>query len=389
MKSQLTFLEATSLVVGAGVGGGVMAVPYLASQTGLLSFLPVILIAAAVNIVLNLLLVDVLVRDGRDLQIVELMTTYVFRGRFGKRISWVFFTILGFSFIASLTAYIAGAGEVVAGLWGIPILWSRLLVYVISALIVFFGLKSVGISEKVSLYLLVIFSLIIIFGSIRNWNLPSGSFSIDIGSGNGRVKEVLALFGIVMYSLNAAFAVPQAVKGLGRNLVRSSRAVITGTLINAALIVLITFTAVAVSNPVTELAVIGIGASANRMVAVSGSLFVIVAMLTTYWSVSLALADMICQRFEISYRGAWLAATTPTVVLILFGLWGFVEYLQIAGGLVALVVVYVTVPMYKRARREHPMTGNREFSEKLGSPVMLWLFILGMILMAVGSLLGM
>ncbi len=114
MKSQLTFLEATSLVVGAGVGGGVMAVPFLASQTGLLSFLPIILIAAAINIVLNLLLVDVLVRDGRDLQIVELMTTYVFRGRFGKQISWVFFTILGFSFIASLTAYVAGAGEVVS-----------------------------------------------------------------------------------------------------------------------------------------------------------------------------------------------------------------------------------------------------------------------------------
>jgi amino acid permease len=387
MKSQLTFLEATSLVVGAGVGGGVMAVPYLASQTGLLSFLPVILIAAAINIVLNLLLVDVLVRDGRDLQIVELMTTYVFRGRFGKRISWVFFTILGFSFIASLTAYIAGAGEVVAGLWGIPILWSRLLVYVISALIVFFGLKSVGISEKVSLYLLLIFSLIITFGSIQTWNLPAGSFSIDIRSGSG--KEILALFGIVMYSLNAAFAVPQAIKGLGRNLVRSSRAVITGTLINATLIVLVTITAVAVSNPVTELAVIGIGASTNRLVAVSGSLFVIVAMLTTYWSVSLALADMISQRFKIGYRGAWLAATTPTVILILFSLWSFVEYLQIAGGLVALVVVYVTVPMYKRARREHPMTGNREFSEKLGSPVILWLFILGMILMAVGSLLGM
>jgi amino acid permease len=387
MKSQLTFLEATSLVVGAGVGGGVMAVPYLASQTGLLSFLPVILIAAAINIVLNLLLVDVLVRDGRDLQIVELMTTYVFRGRSGKRISWVFFTILGFSFIASLTAYIAGAGEVVAGLWGIPILWSRLLVYVISALIVFFGLKSVGISEKVSLYLLLIFSLIITFGSIQTWNLPAGSFSIDIRSGSG--KEILALFGIVMYSLNAAFAVPQAVKGLGRNLVRSSRAVIAGTLINATLIVLVTITAVAVSNPVTEVAVIGIGASTNRMVAVSGSLFVIVAMLTTYWSVSLALADIISQRFKIGYRGAWLAATTPTVILILFSLWSFVEYLQIAGGLVALVVVYVTVPMYKRARREHPMTGNREFSEKLGSPVILWLFILGMILMAVGSLLGM
>jgi len=65
MKSRLSFLEAVSLIVGAGVGGGVLAVPYLADRAGMAAFLAVIPAAAAANIVLNLLLVDVLVRDGR------------------------------------------------------------------------------------------------------------------------------------------------------------------------------------------------------------------------------------------------------------------------------------------------------------------------------------
>lgn len=384
MKSQLTFIEAISLIVGAGVGGGVMAVPYLASRAGLLPFLPIILAAAAINIILNLLLVDVLVRDGRDLQIVELMSTYVFRGRVGKLLSWVFFTILGLSFFASLAAYIAGAGEVIAGLWGISILGSQLVVYGFSALIVFFGLKSVGFSEKIAVYLLLVFSLIIGIGSIGVWELPSDSFELISGIG----KEMLALFGIVMYSLNAAFAVPQVVKGLSRNRQRSTQAVVTGTLINAALILFVTVTALAVSHPVTEVAIIGIGAAANRTVDIAGSLFVIIAMLTTYWSVSLALADMISQRLQVGSRASWLIATTPTLVLIIFRRWSFLNYLQIAGGLVALVVVYVTVPMFRRARREHPMNDDDGFSKVLGSPVILGLFILGMILMSVGSFIG-
>ena len=94
MKKSLTFLEATSIVVGAGVGGGVMAVPYLASQSGLFSFVPIVLVAFALNVLLNLMLTEVLLRDGRDLQIVELMREYVFRGKIGSSISWAFFAVL-------------------------------------------------------------------------------------------------------------------------------------------------------------------------------------------------------------------------------------------------------------------------------------------------------
>ena len=66
MKRHLTFLEAASLVMGAGVGGGIMAVPYLANQAGLLSFLPVIVVAYLANLLLHLMLVEVLFRRSRS-----------------------------------------------------------------------------------------------------------------------------------------------------------------------------------------------------------------------------------------------------------------------------------------------------------------------------------
>ena len=56
--------------------------------------------------------------------------------------------------------------------------------------------------------------------------------------------------------------------------------------------------------------------------------------------------------------------------------------------IVALVVVFVTVPMFRRARRERPIVPEPSFSRFVGSPAVLVLFVLGMILMAAGSFSG-
>ena len=384
MKKNLTVIEASSIIMGAGVGGGVMAVPFLAARTGLFAFVPIVLIGFALNVLLNLMLTEILLRDGRNLQIVELIRTYVFRGRIGATVAWIFFAVLGLSFIASLTAYVSGAGLVIAELLGIGPLLSRLVVYVFSAAVVFFGLKGVGFSEKIALFLMLLFATLIVLGSIGTWEISGHSFSLE----TTRWKDVLALYGIVLYSLNAAFAVPQAVKGLDQNPKKSVQAVLIGTSINAVLVVIVTFVAIAVSKPVTEVAVVGIGLATNRFVSIIGSLFVIFAMLTTYWSVSLALSDIVSERFGTGTRVSWFVATAPTLLLIVFGLLDFVEYLQIAGGIVALLLVYITVPMYRRAKREGAVTDPGWSLGRLGSVPILSLFILGMVLMAVGSFFG-
>jgi len=388
---QLTGLEATGIVVGAGVGGGVMAVPFLAAQTGLLAFFPIVVAAFALNVLLNLMLTEVLLRDGGDLQIVELIRKYLFRGTVGGFFVWMLFGVLTLSFVASLTAYVVGAGDVLSGLTTIPAMFSRLLVYAFSAIVVFFGIKGVGLSEKVGLIVILAFSVVIGVGSIGEWSFSVGRGGV--GQRSADWKETLALYGIVMYSLNAAFAIPQAVCGLGRNPVRSVRAVVGGTAITAGLVTLVTVTAIAVSRPgisraVTEVAVIGIGAATGPLVAVAGSLFVIFAMVTTYWSVSLALSDIISQRLRLGARISWLIATAPTLGLIAFNLFGFVESMQIAGGIVALVIVAVTVPLYVRVKSEGAVTDPGWTLGRLASPVILAIFIVGMVLMALGSSIG-
>ena len=77
---RLTFWEASSLIMGAGVGAGILAVPYLASLSGFSVFVVVLAVAYAASCLLHLMLAEVMFRTDRELQIVELMRRYVFRG---------------------------------------------------------------------------------------------------------------------------------------------------------------------------------------------------------------------------------------------------------------------------------------------------------------------
>jgi amino acid permease len=111
-----------------------------------------------------------------------------------------------------------------------------------------------------------------------------------------------------------------------------------------------------------------------------GSIFTLLAMLTTYWSLSLALAGMIEEMTHIGSRLCWLIATLPSMILVLFELGNFMELLRTAGGLIAIVVAVMVVPSYRNARREVPGGVLRHSGTWLEI-----LIILAYILMAVGS----
>ena len=69
----LTRLRATFVMVGAGVGAGIMAVPLLAERVGLAGLLVVLILAYGGTSLVHVLLVEVLLRTGRPLQLVGLM----------------------------------------------------------------------------------------------------------------------------------------------------------------------------------------------------------------------------------------------------------------------------------------------------------------------------
>jgi amino acid permease len=375
---KLTFWEASSLIMGAGVGAGILAVPYFASRTGFSVFLIVVILAYLMNCLLHLMLAEVMFRTGRELQLVELMRRYVFRGKIGSWLLWPVFGLLVVAFVANLAAYVSGEGEIVAKHTGLPPRAAELVVYAISAGVVFFGLKIVGVFEKLGAIAMFLFILA----------LAAGAFTVPFHlqmAPRGTGREAMALYSMVMYGFYAFFSVPQAVKGLSHDKKKVVSSIVTGLAMNGALMAIIALVAMGVSREVTRLAIIGVADALGSWADIVGSLFTLVAMMTSYWSVSLALADILGERTGMHPRLGWVLATLPSLLLLYAGIWRFMEWLRLAGGATAIIIVLITIPMYVNARRFGDVPAPQWSLGRWGSPAMLGLVVLASLMMAVGS----
>jgi amino acid permease len=161
--------------------------------------------------------------------------------------------------------------------------------------------------------------------------------------------------------------------------------VTSGLAINGVLIAIVALVALGVSTEVTEVAIVGISEALGPWAGGIGEVFVFVALLTSYWTVSLALADIINERVNMGYRSAWLVATLPSLLLLYVGAMGFLDLLQVAAGTTAIVIAAVTIPMYVNART-HGVADPDWSLGRWGGRGILGLALVATVLMAAGSL---
>ena len=380
-KHALTRWEATSLMVGAGVGAGIMAVPYLTQHVSLVGLALILPVAWAASALIHLMLAEVLFRTGRDLQIVELMRLYVLHGPLGTALLWTVFSLMSIAFLANLAAYVSGAGEIVTSLTGLTPRLAEFVIYLVSASVVFFGLRAVGVAER--------FGALILFGLVAAIALGAigRPFHASLAMG-GSATQWLIVYGMVMYALWTFYSVPQVVQGLGDDRRGAVNAILIGLGINGLLTAIVALIALGVSRTVTEVAILGIADALGPWAGTVGSLFIIAAFITSYWSVSLALADILRERTGISANIAWLLATLPSLLVLWLGMWQFLEWLRLAAGATAIVVALITIPMYRQARRTGAVREPAWSLGKWGSPAMLAVTLLALVLMAAGSLIA-
>lgn len=376
----LTPIRATFLMVGAGVGAGIMAVPLLAERVGLAGLLVILFLAYGGAGLIHLMLVEVLLRTGQPLQLIELVRLWVLPSGRRRWLLWFIFSLLVVAFAAALAAYVAAMSTILSESTGLPEPLCHPLVYAVSAGVVFFGLRAVGIFETLGSVALIGCVVALALGALGvGLELPVGV--------RGAPLDALALFGMVMYGYYAFFSVPQVVKGLAPDGRAAARAVMAGLGINGVLIAVVAVVALGVPTDVTEVAIVGIADALGPWAGGIGSVFLVAALLTTYWAVSLALADVIAERVAVGFRVAWLVATLPSLLLLYAGAMGFLEWVRLAAGLTAIVIALVTIPMYVNARRDGPVREPDWSLGRWGSRPMLALALLATLLMATGSLL--
>ena len=373
-KKQLTTWEAACIITGYGIGAGVLSMPYMAARNGLILSTLILILSLLASYVLHLMIAEIALKEGNGGQIISCLNRFLFRGKTKQVLTVIFFVLMAVILVTNLAAYISGAEEIIVGLLPIPSIAAKLLFYVVAASVVLFGLKAVGVSEKIAVT--VIFALIAALAAASFLNVRN-PLSLSAGS----LNDALAYYGLAMFTMSAFFSVPQAVEGLDGDTKKIRKAVFLGLLNNFILIIVISVCSLLSSTEITELAMVGWSAGIGLWAQLIGGLFTVLAMLTTYWSLSLALGGIVDDMLHTGTKISWLLATLPSLILVLFNMAGFLDLMRTAGGLIAIIIAVMVVPAYHNARRDVP---ENNLLRRSGLPLEI-MIVIAYILMAVGS----
>ena len=348
-SKQLTTWEASCIISGYGIGAGVLSMPWLASRCGLPLSILILLLALLASYGLHIMIADLAIKSPGGSQLVACLEHFLFRGKHKRALTLTFFLMMALIFITNLAAYVSGAAEVLVDLLPLSPFAAKLLFYVAAASVVLLGLKAVGVFEKIAMAGIFILIAVLAAGSLLAEKQP---LPLRCAS----PSAALAFYGMAMFALAAFFSVPQAVEGLGGDSRRIRRAVFQGLLNTFFINVVVIFFALLSSREVTEVAMVGWSGGVGEWARLVGCLFTVLAMLTTYWSLSLALADTVQEVLHPGKNLSWLLATLPSLLLVLFDLTGFMDLMRTAGGLIAIVISFMIIPTYRNACREVPGT---------------------------------
>ena len=84
---------------------------------------------------------------------------------------------------------------------------------------------------------------------------------------------------------------------------------------------------------ITEVATIGLAESlGSPIIKTMCSVFVLLAMFSSYWTIGLALADVVEDQFKINKKIAWIISTIPTILLAILLPLSILDYVKIGSG---------------------------------------------------------
>lgn len=377
-ESRLTFMEATSIIVGHGVGAGILAVPYLASRAPWWDFIWILAIAYTINLLLHLMIAE-LSLNNNGAQFVKCFENELFTGRFKKVATWIVFGFLAFSVLCNVASFITGSAAVFTSWFDLPAWVGMLIYYVLAGLVVFFGMKIVGICEKYSVIAMVVVIGILFVATVTSkMNALPSTF---IAASNS-----MALYSTVAFSLSAVMSVPQVVKGVAGDRKKIISAIAAGTGINAFLIVVVTFmTLLGAGQAITKNgALVDLSVSLGGWVSIVGYIFSLLALSTSFWANTLNMRDIIAEQTKWNLKLSWLLATLPCLILALCGMTSFVGFARLAGIIQVLTGIGIIIA-YSRSRKR---TGQSLICGKFGQLPFQLLVILGSIMATVGSVIA-
>ena len=376
-EAQLTTFEAISMIVGNSIGTGIIAVPYLAVRNSMWDVVWMVAFAYIVNVILHLIIAELSYNNG-GVQLVKSFEGELFHGKMKKIFSWIMFVVYGLAIMVGVSGNINGGAQIFVNWFGLPLWAAQLIYYLIAGSVVFMGMKAVGIAQKYSVALLLVIVAVMTAGTFlhpRN-TLYTAPFHIN---------NLLALYSMVVFATSANQAVIQVVKGLNGDSKRIRKTIFTGFGLSSLFVLVVTLTVLLGTKGAVdkELAYMQLGESIGGWALILAGIFSLFALLTTFWSNTLALRDVVHEQVGTGNRVSWLIATVPCILFAIFGVSSFIVLTRIMSGVVVLVSIMLVLT-YGKSRKK---VGSSSICGIFGTVPFQVLMMVSTIISAVGAML--
>lgn len=346
MKFNKKFWVTAFTLAGTTIGAGILALPYIFSQSGFFIGVFWLIVLGFILLLVNLYLGEIALRTKKIHHLPGYAGKYL-----GKKWEIIMFITVAFGIYSALLAYLIGEGQ------SFSILFFGNLDYSIHFAVGFWFvmtlLLSKGLKElkKIELWgVLIIISIIFIifFKFIPDVNI-SNFVQYDL-------SNFFLPFGVIMFALLGFTSIPELrmeIKGQ-ENLLK--KAILVGALIPVILYVIFTYVFVGVlGNAVEQVATISFG----NIIIILG----IFTMLTSYFVLSFSLRDIFIFDFNKKKWSFYFVSLLPLFLYLavsFFKLADFVKILGIggviSGGLAGILILLTNLKAKEKGDR------NPEFS---------------------------
>lgn len=375
-EARLSTFEAISMIVGNSIGTGIIAVPYLATKNSMLDVIWMVAIAYIVNVILHLIIAELSYNNG-GVQLVKSFEGELFTGRMKKVFSWIMFIVYGLAIMIGVSGNINGGAQIFVNWFNIPLWAAQLIYYVIAGIVVFIGMKAVGIAQKYAVAVLMVIVAVMTIGTFMH---PVNA----LYTAPFHLNNLLALYSMVVFATSANQAVIQVVKGLDGDAGKIRKTIFAGFGLSSLFVLIVTLTVLLGTKGTLdkELAYMQLGESIGKWAMILAGIFSLFALLTTFWSNTLALRDVVHEQIGIGNRISWLIATIPCILFAIFGVSSFIVLTRIMSGVVVLVSIMLVLT-YGKSRKK---AGRSPICGVFGTMPFQVLMVISTIISAIGAL---
>lgn len=346
-KKTATVWEAIFMITGMTIGAGILGLPYVVGQVGLAIGLVYILVLGLVMMSLNLMIGEIAVRTGENLQLPGLAGKYL--GGIAKNILSVTVIFAGYG---ALLAYMIGAGQALSALLGgDSLLWSFFF-WSVASFLVWRGLQTVKSAERI-----FSLSVMMIIAGLSFYILRGFDATIFF---HHNFSNIFLPYGVILFALNATPAIAEAHAILPGSQRRFKKAVILGTAIPIVLYMLFVLAVVGASNgSVTEVATVGLGVKFGPAILIFGNIFAVLAMSTAFIGMGMALKQIFIWDYKLPKWVADVLIMIVPIALFAIGIRSFVAILEAVGGIFIGIEAIILVLTCYVARKKSDLEISR------------------------------